>query len=65
MEMKSAGFVSFTNLTGQNALDGNTNQTMLLLQNKIRTLTTLSKNEFLKEEKLLSRKNLTFYLCSH
>ena len=40
IEMKSAGFVSAINLTGQNTLD--TTQTMFLLQNKIRTLTTLS-----------------------
>lgn len=41
--MKSAGFVSALNLTGQSTLD--TNQAMFLLQNRIRTLTTLSKNE--------------------
>jgi hypothetical protein len=40
IEMKSAGFVSAINLTGQNTLD--TTQTMFLLQNRIRTLTTLS-----------------------
>jgi hypothetical protein len=38
--MKSAGFVSAINLTGQNTLD--TTQTMFLLQNRIRTLTALS-----------------------
>ncbi|CAF4649518.1 unnamed protein product, partial [Rotaria sp. Silwood1] len=42
IEMKSAGFVSIMNLTGQNSFDMNTNQTMALLQNKIRTLTTLT-----------------------
>lgn len=39
--MKSAGFVSAMNLTGQN-----TNPTMFLLQNKIRTLTALSIRQF-------------------
>ena len=44
IEMKSAGFVSALNLTGQGGpSDMNTNQTMFLLQNRIRTLTTLSK----------------------
>ncbi|CAF3523617.1 unnamed protein product [Rotaria sordida] len=42
IEMKSAGFVSIMNLTGQNSFDINTNQAMVLLQNKIRTLTTLT-----------------------
>jgi hypothetical protein len=46
--MKSAGFVSAMNLTGQN-----TNPTMFLLQNKIRTLTALSNKE---------EKNILFYL---
>jgi hypothetical protein len=40
--MKSAGFVSVMNLTGQGTFDMNINQTMNLLQNKIRTLTALS-----------------------
>lgn len=43
IEMKSAGFVSALNLTTQVTSDSNINQTMLLLQNRIRTLTTLSK----------------------
>ncbi|CAM2707141.1 unnamed protein product [Rotaria socialis] len=42
IEMKSAGFASVMNLTGQNTFDINTNQTMFLLQNKIRTITTLT-----------------------
>lgn len=42
IEMKSAGFVSIMNLTGQSSLEANANQTMFLLQNKIRTITTLS-----------------------
>ena len=42
IEMKSAGFVSALNITGQSTSDMNTNQTMFLLQNRIRTLTTLS-----------------------
>jgi hypothetical protein len=42
--MKSAGFVSALNLTGQGGpSDMNTNQTIFLLQNRIRTLTTLSR----------------------
>jgi hypothetical protein len=48
--MKSAGFVSAMNLTGQTTLDMNTNQTMFLLQNRIRTLTTLSKWIFFNEK---------------
>lgn len=43
IEMKSAGFVSAMNITGQNSLDLNLNQQIFLLQNRIRTLTTLSK----------------------
>ena len=46
IEMKSAGFVSALNLTGQSATDLNANQAMVLLQNKIRTLTTLSNRQF-------------------
>ncbi|UJR26310.1 hypothetical protein I4U23_007648 [Adineta vaga] len=42
IEMKSAGYVSVMNLTGQNTFDMNTNQTRALLQNTIRTLTTLT-----------------------
>jgi hypothetical protein len=45
--MKSAGFVSALNLTGQSTIDLNANQTMVLLQNKIRTLTALSNRQFL------------------
>jgi hypothetical protein len=41
--MKSAGFVSALNLTGPNTSD--TNPTKFLLQNRIRTLTTLSNIE--------------------
>lgn len=44
IEMKAAGFVSALNVTGQNNLDMNLNQQMFLLQNRIRTLTTLSKS---------------------
>jgi hypothetical protein len=44
--MKSAGFVSVMNLTGQGTFDMNINQTMNLLQNKIRTLTALSIRQF-------------------
>ena len=44
IEMKSAGFVSAMNLAGQSTIDLNANQAMVLLQNKIRTLTALSKN---------------------
>ena len=44
IEMKSAGFVSALNLAGQSTIDLNANQAMVLLQNKIRTLTALSKN---------------------
>ena len=40
--MKSAGYVSVMNLTGQSTSDMTTNQTKALLQNTIRTLTTLS-----------------------
>jgi hypothetical protein len=40
--MKSAGFVSALNLTGQSTVDVNANQAIVLLQNKIRTLTALS-----------------------
>ena len=43
IEMKSAGFVSALNLTGQSSMDLNSNQAKILLQNRIRTLTTLSK----------------------
>lgn len=43
IEMKSAGFVSALNLTGQSTVDLHVNQAMVLLQNKIRTLTALSK----------------------
>jgi hypothetical protein len=46
IEMKSAGFVSALNLTGQSTMDLNTNQAMFVLQNKIRTLTTLSNRQF-------------------
>ena len=46
IEMKLAGFVSALNLTGQSTLDVNANQAMVLLQNKIRTLTTLSNIKF-------------------
>jgi hypothetical protein len=46
IEMKSAGFVSALNLTGQSTIDLNANQTMVLLQNKIRTLTALSNRQF-------------------
>jgi hypothetical protein len=42
IEMKSAGFVSALNLTGQSSVDLNANQAIVLLQNKIRTLTALS-----------------------
>jgi hypothetical protein len=42
IEMKSAGFVSALNLTGQSTVDVNANQAIVLLQNKIRTLTALS-----------------------
>lgn len=54
IEMKSAGFVSAMNLTGQNTSDMNTNQAMFLLQNRIRTLTALSttKNIFVFLENL-------------
>ena len=45
IEMKSAGFVSALNLTGQGLSDMTTNQTMVLLQNRIRTLNALSKKE--------------------
>jgi len=44
--MKSAGFVSVMNLTGQGTFDININQTMNLLQNRIRTLTALSIRQF-------------------
>jgi hypothetical protein len=44
IEMKSAGFVSALNLTGHSTSDLTANQTKLLLQNRIRTLTTLSKS---------------------
>ena len=43
IEMKSAGYVSVMNLTGQSTSDMTANQTKALLQNTIRTLTTLSK----------------------
>ena len=43
IEMKSAGFVSALNLTGQASSDLNTNQAKFLLQNRIRTLTALSR----------------------
>ncbi|CAF0908028.1 unnamed protein product [Adineta steineri] len=66
IEMKSAGFVSVMNLTGQSTLDMHTNQTMALLQNKIRTLTTLTidSNVQYVEQGDTDEVDLEFYLTT-
>ncbi|CAF4303719.1 unnamed protein product, partial [Adineta steineri] len=66
IEMKSAGFVSVMNLTGQSTLDMHTNQTTALLKNKIRTLTTLTidSNVQYVEQGDTDEVDLEFYLTT-